>query len=599
MQKLLNDFVLHVATVNGSGSQSSNNVLVRSLFRMGLPVGGKNLFPSNIAGLPTWFTIRVNDKGYTARKKQHDIVVAMNEGTIVKDTKDLKEGGLFIYNSDLRFDKVLLRNDVVNVGVPFREIVKPVTDSIKLRKLLTNMVYVGILAELLNINQDTLETVVHDQFGDKANVIEVNLKAVAAGRNYARTELSSLEVPYGVEAIPGGNKGKILIDGNTSGGLGLLFGGCTFVAWYPITPSSSLVESFISYANKYRLNDKNEKTFAVVQAEDELSSICMVVGAGWAGARAMTATSGPGLSLMAEAAGLSYYAEIPAVVWDVQRVGPSTGLPTRTMQGDLLSAVTLSHGDTRHVVLLPGNPEECFEFGQTAFDLAERLQTLVLVLTDLDMGMNLHIAQEFSVPEKPFDRGKVLDKEALDQVEEFARYKDVDGDAIPYRTLPGTEHPKAAYFTRGTGHNEKAGYSEDSDVFRANMERLERKYETAKKYVPQPMIDLQETSDVAVIAFGSSDAAMPEARDLLKDQSVSTNYLRLRAIPFTDSVKDFISQHQRVYVVEQNRDAQLLGLLLQQYPEFSNKLQSVTQFDGLPLEAEYIKDEILKVEKKL
>jgi len=408
------DFSIQVATVNGSGSQSSNQILVRALFRSGVPVGAKNLFPSNIAGLPTWFTIRVSDQGFTARTDNPEIVVAMNPQTLGEDLKSVRRNGLFIYNSEMKVDAAAVEDHPVKtIGIPFKDIVSSISDSVRLKKLLINMAYVGVLAELLKIPEETLADSISHQFKGKESVIAPNREAVLAGRAYAREHLKDLDFPYEVNARPQGSAGKILIDGNTSASLGLVFGGCTVVCWYPITPSSSLVEGFSKYAEKYRRTRDGKADFSVVQAEDELASISMVIGAGWAGARAMTATSGPGLSLMAEAAGLAYYAEVPAVIWNVQRVGPSTGLPTRTLQGDLLSAYTLSHGDTRHVVLLPANPKDCFEDGQNAFDLAERLQTLVIVLSDLDLGMNLHMSQEFSYPEKPFDRGKVLDEETL------------------------------------------------------------------------------------------------------------------------------------------------------------------------------------------
>ncbi|MCB0407749.1 MAG: 2-oxoacid:acceptor oxidoreductase subunit alpha, partial [Bdellovibrionales bacterium] len=506
-----NKLTLNVATINGSGSQSSNSVLVKSLFRMGLPVGGKNMFPSNIAGLPTWYTIRVNPHGYTGRLSQNDIVVAMNTTTLIDDQKSLKPNGCLIYNSDLKIADSLFRKDIQCFGIPFRKLVAPLSESVKLRKFLTNMVYAGIVSELIDIPYDIIESVITDAFQDKPAVIESNIEAIKAGRDYAKQNLDPQKFPYKVEILSGGNENKILIDGNSATAMGLLHAGCTFAAWYPITPSSSVIERFENYAKKYRKDTDGRSTYAIIQAEDELSSICMTIGAGWTGARAMTATSGPGLSLMAEAAGLSYFAEIPAVIWDVQRVGPSTGLPTRTMQGDLLSAYTLSHGDTKHVVLLPANPKECFEMATTAFDLAEHLQTLVIVLSDLDIGMNQYIVDRFQVSQQKLDRGKILNKDALEKVQEFARYKDVDGDGIGYRTLPGTEHPKAAYFTRGTGHNETAKYSENNFEFRANMERLLKKLETAKTLVPAPEITLHKESKVGVLYYGSSQEALLEA----------------------------------------------------------------------------------------
>ncbi len=594
-----NDFVIHIGTVNGSGSQSANTLLVKSLFRMGLPVGAKNLFPSNIAGLPTWFTIRVQPKGFTARSSENDIVVAMNPASLAEDLKSVKPDGLMLVNDEIKMDLSSLRPDVKILKIPFKKLVEPTSDSVKLKKLLTNVVYVGLLAELMGIDQDVLESVVHDQFQGKEHVIENNLKAIAVGREYAKELATQMEFPIRVQKIPGANNRKILIDGNSAAALGLTFGGCSFAAWYPITPSSSLIEGFMQYADQFRRDENGNPSYAVVQAEDELASICMVIGAAWAGCRAVTATSGPGLSLMGEAAGLAYYAEVPAVIWDVQRVGPSTGLPTRTMQGDLRSAAHLSHGDVEHIVLLPGDPKECFEFGQTAFDLAERFNTLVIVLSDLDLGMNFHICDEFETPTKPFDRGKVLNREQLDQVERFGRYLDVDKDGITYRTLPGTEHPKAAYFTRGTGHDEMAGYSENNEVYKKNLNRLKKKFETARTFVPKPSVDLGEDAQIGIIAFGSSHAAMDEARDQLAKEGLKTSYLRLRALPFSAEVEDFLKAHKRVYVVEQNRDAQLLGLIRNDSPRLSDKLNSVLQYDGLPLEAKVVSSQILSMEKAL
>jgi 2-oxoglutarate ferredoxin oxidoreductase subunit alpha len=437
--------------------------------------------------------------------------------------------------------------------------------------------------------------VIDHQFGDKSSVIETNKKAIAAGRAYAAEHLSGLDFPFRAEARVDGNRGRVLIDGNTASAMGLLYGGCTFVAWYPITPSSSVVESFVDLAETYRVDGDGRRNFAVVQAEDELAAAAMMVGAGWTGARAMTATSGPGLSLMAETAGLAYYAEIPAVIWDVQRVGPSTGLPTRTMQGDLLSAYTLSHGDTKHVVLMPGTVAECFEFGQVAFDLAEQLQTLVIVLSDLDLGMNLHGSARFAYPEKPFAHGKVLDEAALTAAGRFARYRDVDGDGIAFRTLTGTAHPQAAYFTRGTGHDEAGLYSENPDVYRANMDRLARKFETAATLVPAPVVD-GSGARVGLVIFGSSLEATDEARAALRARGLATDLLRLRALPFHQDFELFMQAHERVYVVEQNRDGQLLGLIHSELPQYAGKCFSVLHYDGMPLDAETIVQQITELE---
>lgn len=592
----LNNFILQIATINGSGSQSANNILVRSLFRMGLPVAGKNLFPSNIQGLATWFNIRVSEAGYTSRQPLSHMVVAMNLATVNDDIKSVQPGGYFFYNKDFKLTPEQLRSDLNNIEIPFRQLVDKVTESVKIKKLLNNMIYVGILQELLNIDPETLSSVICDQFTGKGNLIEINQAAIQVGAQYAREALSPSTFKHKVRALGGANTENILIDGNSAAAIGLLYGGCSFVSWYPITPSSSLVETFVHYAEKYRRDNNGKNNFAVVQAEDELASFALVLGAGWAGARAITATSGPGLSLMAEGAGLSYYAEIPAVIWDVQRVGPSTGLPTRTQQCDLLSSVYLSHGDTKHVVLLPANPDECFEFAQTCFDLAESLNTLVIVLSDLNLGMNFSIAKKFKAPTGSFSRGKVLTVNDLNKIEKWGRYLEQDGDGITPRTLPGTEHPKAAYFTRGTGHNEFGAYSEGPEDYTKNVLRLARKYETARALVPKPLVDAQANSTVGLMAFGSTDEVMKEVRDTLSDRGIVTDYLRLRAIPFSKEVTDFVKTHKRIYVVEQNRDGQLLSLLRCEFPNESSRFLSITHFDGLPIYAQVVVDGVLRGE---
>ncbi len=590
----VNDCVIEIATVNGSGSQSANNILLKAIFRMGVPVGGKNLFPSNIAGLPTWFTIRVNKDGYTARREDVDIVVAMNPQTALDDMKKVKPGGVFLYNAEIKIDASALRDDTRNIGVNFRELVDQATDAIKLKKLLVNMVYVGILGELLRVEWDALVSTIRDQFRDKAKVLESNFKALEIGRQYAIDRLQG-HFPFAVSEMSE-NRGKILIEGNAAAAIGMIFGGCTFMSWYPITPSSSLAETFIALAEKHRKDPRGKNTFAIVQAEDELAAITMVAGASWAGARAMTCTSGPGVSLMGEAAGLFYYAEIPGVIWDVQRVGPSTGMPTRTAQGDILGAYTLSHGDTKHVLLLPGTVEECFEFGMTAFDVAERLQTLVLVLSDLDLGMNVWIGDEFKYPEKPFDRGKVLDAAALAKLPKYSRYEDVDGDGIGWRTLPGTRDDKAAFLTRGSGHNKHAQYTESSPQYREVVDRLVKKWNTARGVVPAPIIDRTPGAEAGIIAFGSTNMPMREARDILRGNGVDTNYLRLRALPFNEDVEGFIAAHDRIYVVEQNRDGQMLDILRAEFPAHAVKMRSVRHYDGLPITAPHIAGPIFAME---
>ena len=595
-QRVVNDFSIQVATVNGSGSQSANNVLLRSIFRMGVPVSGKNLFPSNIAGLPTWYTIRASKHGYIGRKKEIDFLVAMNPETAKEDVLALAPGAAVVYDEPLQLNA--LRSDLTFYPVPFDKIVAAVCADAKLRKLVKNMVYVGIVGQLLQIELSRVEAEVSKQFARKQKALELNLSAVRAGYDYVKSSLPKVD-PYFVEASDQ-TAGKIIIDGNAAAALGAMFAGVTVVTWYPITPSSSVVEQLIDYLKKHRVTPEGKATFAVVQAEDELAAIGMVIGAGWAGARSMTATSGPGISLMAEFVGLGYYAEIPAVLFDIQRVGPSTGLPTRTAQGDILFCATLSHGDTKHPLLLPGNVKECFEFGMAAFDLAERLQTPIFVMSDLDLGMNNWMSEPFAYPEKPLDRGKVLSKAELDKLGGFARYKDVDGDAIGYRTLPGTNHPAAAYFTRGSGHNEKAQYSERGDDYQYNMERLNRKFETARAIVPKPDVVADGTSQIGIIAYGTSDFAVRESRDQMqKEFQVTTDYLRLRAFPFAPEVHQFVASHERVYVVEQNRDGQMLSLLkLDLDGHQAQKLRSVRHFNGLPIDARSVTDDIISQEGK-
>jgi 2-oxoglutarate ferredoxin oxidoreductase subunit alpha len=592
---VVNDFSIQVATANGSGSQSSNTVLLRAIFQMGVPVSGKNLFPSNIAGLPTWYTIRASKDGFIARKKEIDVLVAMNPESARDDVLALAPGSVAVYDAPLALDQV--RQDLLFYAVPFDRIVEPVTSEPKLRKLLRNMAYVGVLARLLSIEMAEVEAAIGKQFGKKAKARELNVAAARAGYEHAAT--IEKKDPFSVRRMDA-NRGKLIVDGNSACAIGALFAGVTVVTWYPITPSSSLVETLISYLRKYRVSPDGKATYAVVQAEDELAAMGMVIGAGWAGARAMTATAGPGISLMSEFAGLGYFAEVPAVIFDVQRVGPSTGLPTRTAQGDVLSTAFLSHGDTQHVLLFPGSVEECFTLAVEAFDVAERLQTPVFVLTDLDLGMNVWMSDPFPYPTKAIDRGKVLSKEDLERLGGFARYKDVDGDGIGWRTLPGTDHPKAAYFTRGTGHDESAAYSESPVVFERNMERLARKLETARSIVPAPEHHGSGKARVGILAYGSSHHAVVETRvQLAKERGLDTDYLRVRAYPFARAVHEFVERHERVYVVEQNRDAQLAALLkLDLSPELLPRLRSVAHVHGLPLDARSVTDEILTLEAK-
>jgi 2-oxoglutarate/2-oxoacid ferredoxin oxidoreductase subunit alpha len=588
-QRVTNDFSIIVATVNGSGSQSANSVLLKSIFAMGVPVSGKNLFPSNIAGLPTWYTIRASKHGYVARKRDSEVLVALNPETAREDILALPAGGVAIYETSL--DLKQYREDVVCYPVPFDKLTASVCPEAKLRKLVKNMVYVGVVAQLLEMDLGQVEKSVKRQFAKKQKVFDLNFGAVKAGYDYAASTFNKQD-PYYIEQM-GETAGKIIIDGNSACGMGAVFAGVTVVAWYPITPSTSLVEATTDLLKKYRVTPEGKATFAVVQAEDELAAIGMVLGAGWAGARSMTSTSGPGISLMAEFTGLGYYAEIPGVIFDVQRTGPATGMPTRTQQADLLSTAFLSHGDTKNPVLLPANVRECFDFAYAAFDLAERLQTPVFVLSDLDLGMNNWMSDPFEYPEKPLDRGKVLTAEDLKRLGGFARYRDVDGDGIPWRTLPGTRHPKAAYFTRGSGHNEAAGYTEKPGEYQAVVDRLLRKFEGARKLVPAPVTVKDGTSKVGFLAFGSTDFALRESLDEIKAQfGVSVDYMRIRAFPFAHEIHDFVASHERVYVVEQNRDAQLASLLKLDLPgEQAVKLRSILHYNGLPVDARTITEE--------
>lgn len=593
---VVNDFSIQVATANGSGSQSANLVLLRSLFQMGIPVSGKNLFPSNIAGLPTWYTIRASKHGFIGRKKEIDFLVAMNPETAQEDVRDLPPGAAAVYDEPLRLDET--RDDVCFYPVPFDKLVVPVCPNAKLRRLVRNIIYDGVLASLLGIELEEIHIALRKQFKTKPKAAEMNWQAVRAGYEYARNELTKAD-PFHVERM-NANQGKIIIDGNSAAALGAMFGGVTVATWYPITPSSSLAESLTDYCRQYRIDSETGKaTFAIVQAEDELASIGMAIGAGWCGARAMTASAGPGISLMSEFVGLGYFAEVPVVIFDVQRMGPSTGLPTRTSQGDLVACATLSHGDTAHPMLIPSNPEECFEMAGRAFDLAEELQTPVFVMLDLDLGMNYWMAKPFDYPAEPFKRGKVLNADDLERLGGFNRYEDVDGDGICYRTLPGTKHPSAAYFNRGTGHNEQAQYSERPSDWAQNLDRLARKFETARTMMPLPVVDEVEGSEIGLIGCGTSDYAITESREQLRDeQATKTSYLRLRAYPFNKDLARFILDHERVYVIDQNRDGQLRDLILRDIPiELADRVGSVRHYDGLPLDARTVTDEIVRQEE--
>jgi len=593
---IINDFSIQVATVNGSGSQSSNTVLMRSIFQMGIPVSGKNLFPSNIAGLPTWFTIRANQDGWIARRKEIDFLVAMNADTAREDVMSLGPNRVVVYEEALNLKH--LRKDLHFFPIPFAKLAGGIGPDARLRKLLANMIYVGVVGELMDIDPAEMEIALNKQFKGKAKAVALNKQALDVGRKFANENLDKSLVPYRCKRLDL-TKGKIIIDGNAASALGCMFAGVTVATWYPITPSSSLCETLGDYMSEYRHEENGKATYAIVQAEDELAAVGMAIGAGWAGARSMTSTAGPGISLMNEFIGLAYYAEIPVVIFDVTRVGPSTGLPTRTQQSDILSIVHCSHGDTKHIMLLPASVSECFDMAVDAFDLTERFQTPIFVMTDLDLGMNNWMSDTFKYPTRKFDRGKVLTAEDLQKLGGFKRYGDVDGDGIGYRTLPGTKHPAAAYFTRGSGHNASALYSERPDDYKNNMDRLLKKYDTSRSYVPQPEIEYKNGARIGFLAFGTTHWAIIESQDQLqKEYKMSASYYRLRAVPFTHHLAEFFEKHDRVYVVEQNRDAQMASLIkLELSPELGAKIRSVLHYSGLPIDARFVTDAVIAAEK--
>ena len=598
---VVNDFSIHVATANGSGSMSSNNILMRAIFQMGIPVSGKNLFPSNIQGLPTWFTVRASKEGFIGRRRDIGVLICMNPETAHEDIRTVHPGAAVIYEENLNLKS--MRDDVHFYPVPFSKLVLDFVHDGKLRRLAVNMIYVGVAAWLLDIDMEEIHKAVVRQFKSKEKAVAINWDAIQGGYDWAAKNLTKTD-PFRLERM---NKtaGKIIIEGNAATAIGCVMAGVNVLAWYPITPSSSLAEAFMEYCRRFRQDPVTGKpSYAIVQAEDELAAAGMVMGAGWAGARAMTTTSGPGISLMSEFVGLGYYAEVPAVIIDVQRVGPSTGLPTRTMQGDILSTYFLSHGDAKHVLLIPGSVEECYSLAMEAFDLAERLQTPVFLMTDLDLGMNNWMADPFPYPENGIERGKVIRTEAelkehIREFKEFARYRDVDGDGIPYRTLPGLiDNPAAMYFCRGSGHSERATYTEKPEDYKRNMDRLERKFETARGLVPKSVVSKDSGSRVGVIAYGSSDFAVEEARHLLARRGMPTDYLRLRALPFGDEVAPFVASHDRVYVVDQNRDGQMYDVLRLELPADALRLRSIRHYDGFPLDAETVVEGIEAGEKK-
>ncbi len=578
---IVNDFSINVATANGTGSQTSNMAILRAIFKMGVPVNGKNIFPSNIQGLPTWFQIRASKDGYVARRETQEILVAFNPATVNQDLQEMPAGGICLYNADMR--NMPTRDDVTMYGVPVNQFVRKLDVDRRFKDYLANMVYVGALAQLLGIKLDAVDEALDHHFKGKRKAVEMNMDVIRAAHAWSEENLVKQD-PYYIAPM-NETAGKLIIDGNSAGALGSVFGGVTFVAWYPITPSTSMVDAMVGYLPQMRQDlDTGKATYAVVQAEDELAAIGMVIGAGWAGARSLTATSGPGVSLMAEFAGLAYFAEIPSVIWNIQRVGPSTGLPTRTGQGDVTFCYYLGHGDSKNVLLFPSSVAECFEFGTTALNLAEELQTLVLVLSDLDLGMNNWMSAPFAYPTEPIKRGKVLSAEDVEE-KGFWRYRDLDGDGVGYRTLPGNSSWKSAYFTRGTGHNDAAVYSERPDDWLENMGRIERKFDTARKLVPAPVVDEVDGADIAILAYGTTRYAIDEARDRLENQGIKSSFMRLRALPFNASVRDYVEKHDKVYVVELNRDGQMHAILQTEMPDLATKLISVAHLDGMSLTA--------------
>jgi 2-oxoglutarate ferredoxin oxidoreductase subunit alpha len=591
----VNDFVIKFANVNGTGSASANNLFAKALFRMGLPVSPKNIFPSNIQGLPTWYEVRVSEKGYLGRRGGVDIALSVNPQSMAQDIKEVEPGGYFIYDNTKALDVRLWRDDITIIGIPLTKICNEQYKDPRQRQLFKNVIYVGALAALLDMDFKVLNNLVEDQFKGKEKLVLPNIHALELGHQYAR---ENIECPIGIRVKTADEVGdKILLDGNTALGLGAVYGGASVVAWYPITPSTSVVDAFEKYAKRMRIDPgTGQKNYAILQAEDELAAIGMVIGASWNGARSFTATSGPGISLMSEFLGLAYFAEIPTVLFDVQRAGPSTGMPTRTQQSDVLSAAYASHGDTKQVLLFPSTPKECFDFGALSFDLAERLQTPIILMTDLDLGMNDNMSEPLVWDDnREYDRGKVLTAEQLDEAEDFGRYLDVDGDAICYRTIPGTHPDKGAFFTRGTSRDEYAVYTEKGEEYEKNMHRLMAKWETIKEYVPEPeVVDCGTETNVAVLYYGTSEESSREALDYLAEDGIRLNAMRVRAFPFNKDVEAFIYQHDRVFVIEQNRDAQLRTLLMAEFEFGPDRLKSVLCFDGTPISARNIRKQILQ-----
>lgn len=597
-KKIVNDFSITVGTSNGSGSQTSNLTILRALFKMGIPVTGKNMFPSNIQGLPTWYTIRLSKDGYTARRDEHEIVIAMNPKSFERDLEDVLPDGVFFYDNSIKMP--IERDDITVYPMDVKNIIKEAGIPSNLRTLVSNMVYVGIVAQVLGVEIEKIKMALEFHFKGKEKPVSINMGVIESSAAWAAENLEKTD-PFFIEPMDETDD-LIMTNGNTAAALGSIYGGVQVVGWYPITPATSLVEMLNSYLPGLRNTKDGKHTYAIIQAEDELAAVGIIIGAAFSGLRSMTSTSGAGISLMGEFVGLAYFSEMPIVIWNIQRMGPSTGLPTRTSQGDLKQAISLSHGDTKHIVLLPGTVKECFEFGWRAFDMADRAQTPIMVLSDLDLGQNQWMSEPFEYPDEPMNRGKILWEEDFEAFEEkhgkWGRYKDVDGDGIPYRTVAGNRHVGSSYFARGTGHDVYANYSEDPDVWVETMDRLKLKYETVRHYVPDAIVDDINNAGVGIIGYGSTDSAIIEARDLLAEAGLKTDYLRLRALPITETVKNFIRNHERNYVVEMNRDGQLEEILRLEVPFSSNTLFSSTLNNGLSLTAEWIKNDILAKEEK-
>ncbi|PBQ31123.1 ferredoxin oxidoreductase [Sphingobacteriaceae bacterium] len=591
----INNFVVRFANVNGTGSASANHLFTKAIFRMGIPVTPKNIFPSNIQGLPTWYEVRVSEKGYLGRREGIDLLVAVNPQSMKADIASVRPGGYLLYDSSKKLNEEYLRSDIHYIGIPLMDMCNENYSDPRQRQLFKNIIYVGALAALFAIEFEVLEGLLADQFKGKEKLIPANVKALQLGGDYIRENFKyPLDMRVERRELL---KDSILMDGNSACGLGAVYGGASVAAWYPITPSTSVVEAFMDYSATLRLDkETGKRKVAIVQAEDELAAIGMVIGAGWNGARSFTATSGPGVSLMNEFLGLAYFAEIPAVLIDVQRTGPSTGMPTRTQQSDVMEAAYASHGDTKHVLLFPSTPKECFDMTADAFDLAEELQTPIIVMTDLDLGMNDHISAPLQWDDKrEYKRGKVLNAEQLEKIERFGRYKDVDNDGIPYRTYPGTHPTKGSYFTRGTSRDEYAVYTEDGNAYKKNMDRLMKKWETSKTMVHKPeLYQEKNSSENGVLFFGTSAYSVEEAMDDLKLQGITLDALRIRSFPFNKTVEEFITSHKKVFVIEQNRDAQMKSIISIELQVDPNKLISILNYDGLPITAHHIALEIVK-----